>query len=173
MGESVGAILPGDHGESHRIHRNRAARDGIPPQGRAGPVRAMDGIAPAADRCYAPALSFVPITGRELVMAKRVLIVLGVVALLAVGVAATAGETATTSDTATWTDIAAAAPSCSFNSDCKYGKCGGGKCGYCDFNSDCNGYGICNEHQCGYCNFTSECGAFGDCSNHHCTKAPW
>jgi len=107
-------------------------------------------------------------------MAKRLLIALGVVTVLALGITAAVGaQSSTLVDDQTWSIQAAEAPKCSFNSDCKYGKCGSGKCGYCDFNSDCNGYGVCSDHQCGRCSFSSDCGSFGPCSSGRCEKSPW
>ena len=65
------------------------------------------------------------------------------------------------------------AKKCSFNSDCKYGKCKSGKCGGCSFNSDCNGWGKCKSGWCGGCSFNSECKGFGSCSSGKCTKSPY
>lgn len=62
---------------------------------------------------------------------------------------------------------------CSFNSDCKYGKCSKGKCGACGFTSECNGWGKCSKGQCGACGFDSECKGFGKCSKGKCTKSPY
>ena len=62
---------------------------------------------------------------------------------------------------------------CSFNSDCKYGKCSKGKCGACGFKSDCNGWGTCSKGQCGACGFDSDCKGFGKCSGGKCTKSPY
>ena len=66
-----------------------------------------------------------------------------------------------------------AAKKCSFNSDCKYGKCVKGRCGGCSFNSDCKGWGKCSKGQCGACSFSSECKGFGSCSGGRCTKSPY
>jgi len=62
---------------------------------------------------------------------------------------------------------------CSFNSDCKYGKCKSGKCGSCSFNSDCKGWGKCKSGKCGACSFQSECKGFGGCSSGRCKKSPY
>ncbi len=61
---------------------------------------------------------------------------------------------------------------CSFNSDCPHGKCKGGKCGACGFDSECKGWGKCKGGQCGACGFDSECKGFGKCSGGKCTKKP-
>ncbi len=65
------------------------------------------------------------------------------------------------------------AKKCNFNSDCPYGKCKGGTCGGCDFNSDCKGWGKCKGGQCGACDFSSDCKDFGGCSSGHCAKSPY
>lgn len=65
------------------------------------------------------------------------------------------------------------AKKCSFQSDCEYGKCKGGQCGGCDFQSDCKGWGKCKNGQCGGCDFQSDCKGFGSCSSGQCTKSPY
>lgn len=67
----------------------------------------------------------------------------------------------------------ALAKKCSFDSDCPHGKCKGGQCGACSFNSDCKGWGVCKGGQCGACSFSSECKGFGSCSGGRCTKSPY
>ena len=62
---------------------------------------------------------------------------------------------------------------CSFNSDCPYGKCKGGRCGACSFNSDCKGWGKCKGGRCGSCSFASDCKGFGKCSSGRCTRSPY
>lgn len=62
---------------------------------------------------------------------------------------------------------------CSMDSQCKYGQCKNGKCGYCFMDSHCKGYGQCKNNQCGYCHMASHCKGFGTCSNNQCTKPPW
>ena len=62
---------------------------------------------------------------------------------------------------------------CSFNSDCRYGKCKKSRCGGCSFNSDCKGWGKCKRGWCGGCSFNSDCKGFGSCSHGHCTKSPY
>ena len=62
---------------------------------------------------------------------------------------------------------------CSFNSDCRYGKCKRSKCGGCSFNSDCKGWGKCKSGWCGGCSFNSDCKGFGGCKNGRCKKSPY
>jgi hypothetical protein len=62
---------------------------------------------------------------------------------------------------------------CSFNSDCRYGKCKKGKCGGCSFQSDCKGWGKCKGGWCGACSFQSDCKGWGKCSGGRCTKSPY
>jgi hypothetical protein len=60
---------------------------------------------------------------------------------------------------------------CNFDSDCKgYGKCKGGSCGNCGFDSDCN-IGKCASSHCGACNFDSDCKG-GKCASNRCSNAP-
>jgi len=62
------------------------------------------------------------------------------------------------------------AQSCSFDSDCKWnGKCSGGKCGACGFDSDCN-VGKCSNGKCGACGFDSDCKG-GKCSGGKCSNS--
>jgi len=64
----------------------------------------------------------------------------------------------------------ALAQSCNFDSDCKgNGKCSGGKCGACGFDSDCN-VGKCSNGKCGACSFDSDCKG-GKCSSGKCSNA--
>lgn len=62
---------------------------------------------------------------------------------------------------------------CSFNSDCRYGKCKKSRCGGCSFNSDCKGWGKCKSGWCGGCSFKSDCKGFGSCRSGRCTKSPY
>jgi len=71
------------------------------------------------------------------------------------------------------TQVDSSEKKCSFNSDCKYGKCAKGVCGSCGFTSDCNGWGKCSGGQCGACGFDSECKGFGKCDKSKCTKSPY
>jgi hypothetical protein len=73
----------------------------------------------------------------------------------------------------TETEIIPLSKKCSFNSDCKYGKCKGNKCGSCSFKSDCKGWGVCKSNKCGGCSFKSDCKGFGDCKSGRCTKSPY
>jgi hypothetical protein len=62
---------------------------------------------------------------------------------------------------------------CSFNSDCRYGKCKKSRCGGCSFNSDCKGWGKCKKGWCGGCSFNSDCKGFGGCKSGRCKKSPY
>lgn len=62
---------------------------------------------------------------------------------------------------------------CSFNSDCRYGKCKKSRCGGCSFNSDCKGWGKCKRGWCGGCSFNSDCKGFGGCKSGRCKKSPY
>jgi uncharacterized low-complexity protein len=98
-------------------------------------------------------------------------ILLGLLVVLAVFFVAVARQRAARAG-----DAPAAVPmakKCGFDSDCPYGKCGGGQCGACGFDSDCKGWGKCSGGQCGACNFDSDCKGFGSCSGGHCAKSPW
>ncbi len=72
-------------------------------------------------------------------------------------------------------DFAPVAKKCNFQSDCKYGKCKRGRCGACDFQSDCRGWGKCKRGRCGACDFQSDCKkkGFGSCRSGRCTKSPY
>ena len=62
------------------------------------------------------------------------------------------------------------AQKCSFDSDCKgNGKCSGGQCGSCGFDSDCN-VGKCSNGKCGSCGFDSDCKG-GKCSGGKCSNS--
>jgi hypothetical protein len=65
------------------------------------------------------------------------------------------------------------AKKCSFNSDCRWGKCKKGRCGGCSFNSDCKGWGKCKKGWCGGCSFQSDCKGFGGCKSGRCKKSPY
>ncbi len=65
---------------------------------------------------------------------------------------------------------ARAGSQCSFDSDCGgYGKCSGGTCGHCGFDSDCS-IGKCSNGMCGACSFDSDCKG-GKCSSGRCANA--
>jgi hypothetical protein len=58
---------------------------------------------------------------------------------------------------------------CSSDSNCKVGKCSGGKCGSCNSDSDCKGHSKCSGGKCGSCNSDSDCKG-GKCSGGKCSN---
>ena len=56
---------------------------------------------------------------------------------------------------------------CGSDSDCKVGKCSGGKCGSCGSDSDCKGHSKCSSGKCNSCGSDSDC-AVGKCSSGKC-----
>lgn len=115
---------------------------------------------------------------------KKTAILAGLVAVLTIGLIYVASQADAEQVTPTKASAATSAlpivppapeamKKCGTDSHCPYGKCKGGTCGACNFNSDCRGWGKCKGGMCGACDYDSDCKGFGKCSGGRCTKSPY